>query len=118
MLLRLAVLAVLLLVGCASSPPVFYDDGQVQQPGCSFQTGMGSGGRTARYTSLVIVGEREGLDEDGNPVQEYLVLYPDRPYLHPVRDGKLVPVNVPKSKILKAGEVRIGNGVLLRCPWW
>lgn len=115
---RLAVLLVLLLVGCASSPPIFYDEGNVQQPGCSFTVGQNSTGRTAAYVSLVIIGEREGVDEDGEPVQEYLVLYPDRPYLHPVRDGKLVPVNVPKSKILKAGEMRIGNGVKLRCPWW
>jgi hypothetical protein len=73
--------------------------------------------QTARYEQVEIVGEREGINEDGKPVQEWWVWFPQRPtadYLD--TNGKLRAVNVPKYKILQVGETRLINGMLCKCP--
>lgn len=47
--------------------------------------------------AIYVVGEKEGMDEDGKPVQEWWVWFPDRiQELH--RNGRAI--NFPKSKVV------------------
>lgn len=66
---------------------------------------------------LIIVGEREGIDEDDNPVQEWWVWFPTRPKEdYTDQNGVLRAVNIPKAKVLFTNETKIIKGLVCKCP--
>lgn len=83
--------------------------------GCTFAVSQTT--QSAVYEKIIIVGIVAGTDWDGAVKDEYWVTYPGR-----ARDefvdakGNYRAVNVPASKILLRGEVRMVRGVVCRCP--
>lgn len=100
-----------LIIGCATTQK----PSRPTRRGCLLT--ISESARRVLTEPLVIVGEKEGIDEDGKPIQEWWVWYPQRPkedYLD--ANGNFRAVNVPKSKVLFAGETRLVKGLVCKCP--
>lgn len=107
----ISLLLILVLGGCATAPPFDYK-GRV---GCLLTIDLTMG--RVLTEPLIIVGEKDGVNEDGNPVEEWWVYFPERPkepYLD--TNGVLRGLNVPKSRVLLRGQAKLISGLLCKCP--
>lgn len=90
------------------------------QKGCTFVLNMNS----TAYSPVSIVGERQAVDDDDKPVEEWLVMIPGTKYrTFNNEDGVLSfnADNLPKKRVLLSGQVRmIGSSTAparkVQCP--
>lgn len=91
---------------------VLFATTQVRIKACTFA--VSSDAQRVYYERFIIVAEKEVANTEDDPPAWWGV-FPDRP---PERDaeGRARAVNVPKSKVLKRGEVRMVGGATCKCP--
>ncbi len=105
-------LLVVNLLGCRTTP---LPPAQFSKSGCTVVVNEVT--HSAFYEPIRIVGEREGVDEDGNPLQEWWVWFPARPRDEQLdKHGVVRAANVKKSKVLFDREFRMIKGVMCKCP--